>query len=78
MHLVAEGDAIKLVRVHQQLGAERGGYELRIFRHARNHVGHGCAMGCVQCLVNLVKEVKRCRIAALDGEYQSKRLEWKA
>lgn len=36
--------------------------------------GNGCAVWCVKGLVDLVKEIKRRRVAALDGEDKRQRL----
>eukprot|EP00053_Salpingoeca_punica_P019011 m.189584 g.189584 ORF g.189584 m.189584 type:complete len:1017 (-) comp17550_c0_seq2:745-3795(-) len=66
--LVGEGDAVVLVGVGQQLGAEGGGDVLGVARRLADHLGDGRAVGGVQSLVNLVEEVERSRVATLDGE----------
>ena len=72
--LVAERDAVELVGVDEQLGAEGGGDKLRVLGHAGDHVGDGGAVGSVEGLVDLVEQVEGRGVAALDGKDQRKRL----
>ena len=52
-----------------ELGPERGAHELRPgVRLRAHHRGDGCAVLRIERGVNLVEEVKRHRVAALDGE----------
>lgn len=73
--LVAEPDAVELVRVLEQLGPEGGRDELRVVAQLVDHVGDGLAMLGVEGLVDFVEEIERGGIALLDGEDQRQRHE---
>lgn len=70
---ITELDAVKLVRMLEQLGTERGGNKLCAGRQLVDHVGHRFTMLRVQSLIDFVEQVERGGVAFLNREYQPQR-----
>lgn len=71
---VGKGDAVALVGLGDELRVERGGDELRGARDLVDHGRDGGAVHLVEVGVNLVEDVKRRGVAALDRKDQRQRL----